>query len=159
MRMTPIARQRVYRSVSTTRVALFCTVALVVFVAAAAMATPGRDQIAWSVGAVCLLVLTWRAWQWGVVVEDDGVKVVGSLISKRIAWDDIDRFEIRPFQQRPYTGYVAVRSRNRPIPIIAISAAGLPKRRDDCHRRQVQEPIDQLNEALEHWRTNHRQTA
>jgi hypothetical protein len=40
----------------------------------------------------------------------------------------------------------------RVIPILGIGAAGRPKRKDELHRLQVQEPIDRLNEVLVDWR-------
>lgn len=142
---------RTYRSISATRGAVFATVLLVVFIIIAVV--PGKGQVVGFIFAPLWLIGTWRVWHLGVEVEDDGVKVVGVLISKRIAWGEIDHFEVRPWQRYPYQGHVVMKN-GRVIPILGIGAAGRPKRRDEIHRLQVQEPIDRLNGVLADWNKN-----
>ncbi len=139
----------VYRSVSTTRAAVFATAGLVGFIVIAAL--PGRGEIVGYIFAPVFFLVATRWWRLGVHVETHGVKVVGSLLSKRIAWEEIDRFEVRPWLRYPYQGYVVLTG-GRAVPILGIGAAGRPKSKDQRHRRQAQEPIDRLNEALAQWR-------
>lgn len=141
------AGARVYRSASATRGAVFSTVVLVGLVALALV--PGRGEVVGYVFAPLWLIWTWRSWQVGVHVETGGVKVVGALASRRIAWEEIDCFDVRPWLRYPYTGYVVLTGARRPIPVMGITTAGGESER---HRGQAQEPIDHLNEALAEWR-------
>jgi hypothetical protein len=120
--------------------------ALVVVLAA----VPGPAEAVGYVFAPLWLIATWRGWRLGVHVEADGVKVVGFFASKRVPWNDIDRFELRPWQRYPYVGHVVLSGPRSAIPIAAITTAGGA---NDRHRRQAQEPIDRLNEALARWRS------
>lgn len=146
------AHRRVYRSTTTVHGAVFATIVLVGLIVLAAV--PGRGQIAGYIFAPLWLIVTWRAWRWGVAIEDGGVKVIGSLISRRFSWDEIDHFAVKPWQRYPYQGHVIMKN-GRAVPIFGIGAAGRPKRRDEHHRLQVQEPIDRLNELLAGWRQAH----
>jgi hypothetical protein len=137
--------QRVYRSVSTTRGALCATGLLVGLIVLASV--PGKAQIVGYIFAPVWTIGTWRTWRVGVHVQDNGVKVVGALVSKRIAWEEIDHFEVRPWLRYPYQGHVILKS-GRAIPILGLGAAGRPKGRDEHHRQQVQGPVDRLNEVL-----------
>jgi fatty acid desaturase len=75
------------------RGAVFATVVLVAFIILAAV--PGKGQVVGYIFAPLWLIGTWRVWHLGVAVEDDGVKVIGVLVSKKIAWEEIDHFEVR----------------------------------------------------------------
>lgn len=146
-------RPRVYRSASAIYGALLATAALAGAIAIAVV--PGRGEIVGYIFAPIALAFAWRAWRWGVHIETDGVKVVGSFVSKRVTWEEIDHFDVRPWQRYPYQGHVVLKN-GRPIPIFGISA-GRPE--SERHRRQAQEPIDRLNEALEQWRATHPRAA
>jgi hypothetical protein len=143
-------RSRIYRSVSTTRGAVFVTAVLIGLIALCAV--PGRAQVVGYIFTPIWLVGTWRVWRLGVHIEAGGIRVVGSLFSRKVAWKDIDHFEVRPWLRYPYQGHVVLRGGRAPIPILAISAGG---RKNELHLRQVQEPIDRLNEALADWRDDH----
>jgi hypothetical protein len=136
MRMTkvnaPQNHSHIYRSISTTR------------------------------GAVCstaILIVRLRSRSSPGVVRSSAtsVKVVGSPFSKRIRWEELERFEVRPWQRYPYQGCVVLLS-GHAIPILGIGAAGRPRSRDQRHRWQVQKPIDHLNEVLANWRETHTDT-
>lgn len=135
------------RSVSTRRAAASATVVLVGLVVLAAV--PGRAEIEGYVFAPLWLIVTWRAWRLGVHVEHDGVKIVNFVVSKRVAWGDIDHFELRPWGNYPYRGYVILDGGHEPIPLVGI---GAPRPKNERHRRQAQAPIDRLNNALAGWR-------
>lgn len=137
--------RRIYRSTTTVHGAVFAMIVLVGLIVLAAV--PGRGQIVGYIFAPLWLIVTWRAWRWGVAIEDGGVKVIGSLISKRFSWEEIDHFKVRPWQREPYHGHVVLKS-GRLVPIWGLGVARLSKRRDEHHRLQVQEPIDRLTELL-----------
>ncbi len=135
-----------YRSVSTLRGALFATALVPAGIAIAVFA--GRAApVGYVLAPLGALLAVW-AWRAGVHVEHDGVKVVG-IISRRVPWKDIDRFDVRPWQSYPYTGYVVLTGTRPPLPIMAITTAG---GKTEQHRLQAQKPIDELNDALETWR-------
>lgn len=112
-------------------------------------AVPGRAQVAGYIFAPLSAICVWRFWNLGVHVEDNGVLVVSPILSRRVPWAEIDCFEVRPWLQYPYPGYVVLQGDRAPIPIMAIGA-GRPE--NERHRLQAQEPIDRLNEALAEWR-------
>jgi hypothetical protein len=137
----------VYRSVATLHGAWSATVVLIGVIILAAI--PGREQIAGCVLAPLWLLATWRAWRMGVYLEAGGVKVVGALISRRLAWEEVERFEVRAWHRYPYTGYVVLRDARPAIPLKAITTGG---GKNERHQHQAQAPIDQLNEALAAWK-------
>lgn len=57
---------------------------------------PGKAQLAGVILAPVMLLLTWRSWSTGIRVDDKGVKVVTTLLSKRFPWSYVDHFEVRP---------------------------------------------------------------
>jgi hypothetical protein len=141
------ASSGLYRAESTTRAAAFTTAVLVGLIVLAVV--PGRAEIAGYIFAPLWLVATWRAWRLGVHVEADGVRVVGFLGSKRVAWEDVDHFEVRPWGKYPYVGYIVLTGARMPVTIVGITTAG---GKTDRHRLQAQVPIDRLNGALAEWR-------
>jgi hypothetical protein len=138
----------VYRSVSAVYGALPVTAASAGLVIAAIV--PGRGELAGVILAPLFFVIAWRMWLLGVHVEADGVRVVGIVASKRVPWEEIDRFEVRQWQRYPYVGHVVLNSGRAAIPIVAITTTG--PRGKEWTRRQAQAPVDRLNEALADWR-------
>ncbi|HZE04156.1 MAG TPA: hypothetical protein VE127_02965 [Solirubrobacteraceae bacterium] len=111
---------------------------------------PGKGQIVGYIFAPLAAVCTWRVWNLGVHVEANGIKVVGSLVSRRVAWEEIDCFDVQPWLRNPFQGYVVLRGSGSPIPILAISGGGMGS--DEARRLRAQTLIDALNELLEEWR-------
>jgi hypothetical protein len=99
--------------------------------------------------AACSCIRLWRS---GARVEPDAVVIVGYLMSRRVPWSDIERFEVRPNGQWPYAGFLIRRSSSRPLLISALAAAGRPKSKLDDRRQAVQGSIDELNKVLEESR-------
>jgi hypothetical protein len=121
------------------------------FVGAVVVAVvPGKGQLVGYIFAPLFAVMTWRAWTLGVHVEADGIKVVGSILTKRVPWGDIDHFEVRPWLRYPYQGHVIFRGDRSPMPILAIGGGGTGS--DETRRQRAQKLIDPLNELLEEWR-------
>ena len=94
-------------------------------------------------------LLGWRAWVDGIHVDTDGVTVAGFLVSRRVAWNDIDHFAVLPLGDYPWVGHMVLRD-GRKLGTYGIGAPGRPQR--DRYRLQVQEPVDERNAALEQWR-------
>ena len=88
----------------------------------------------------CFAVLAWRQWNLGAHVGERGVKLVSYLLSTRVPWRDIDRFEVRPWYRYPCIGHL-VKCNGRALPITGIGAS----RR---HRGAAQAVVDELNDAL-----------
>jgi len=131
-----------YRSVSTVRAATGSAAGTAIF---AVVAVTGNAHLAGGIIAAILLLATWRMWTAGVRTEHSGVKIVGFLVTKRVAWDDIDHFAVLPLGRYPWVGHVLLRD-GRDLPCLAISAASRP--RTERRRLQVQRPIDALNAQL-----------
>jgi hypothetical protein len=144
-------RPRLYRSPSALHAAELATAVLIGVLVLAIV--PGRAQVVGYIFAPLWAAATWRAWRLGVHIRPDGITVAGALLSKRIAWRDIDRFEVRPWLRYPYQGHVVLKDERTSIPILAISSR---RPKSERHRRQVQDPVDGLNEALARWRKAHR---
>jgi hypothetical protein len=106
-------------------------------------------RVVGAVSAALFGLMTWRAWVSGIHVEEDGVKVVGFLVSRRVAWKDIDHFAVLPLGNYPWVGHVVLRDGHQ-FGTYGIAAPGRPRR--ERFRLQVQEPVDQLNAELERWR-------
>lgn len=108
---------------------------------------PGRAQPVGYIFAPLCALLTWRLWMLGAHVEPAGVKVVGYLFSKRTPWEEIDRFEVQPFQNYPYAGHIILRNGDeRLIPGLEV---GRPK--TERGRQKVQQKVDELNRELADW--------
>lgn len=137
--------RRTYRSVSTRRWAIGATVVTVGFCVLAAV--PGGGQTAGLVLAPVFLLLTWRTWVVGIHVTADGVQVVGFLVSRRFRWDEVDHFAVLPLGGYPYVGHVVLHD-GRKIGTYGIGAPGRPKSKAVQFRRQVQQPVDELNQLL-----------
>lgn len=145
------SQHRVYRSVSTLRGALFATALMPCGIVLAVLG--GRAAIVgYALAPLGALMAAW-AWRAGVHVHCDGVKIVG-ILSRKVRWEDIERFEVRPWQRYPFTGYVVLSGGGRAIPIMAITTAGGDTHE---HRAQAQKPIDELNALLEQWRVRQRE--
>jgi hypothetical protein len=112
----------------------------------------GKGQIVGLIFGVPWLLLTLRAWSTGVHVDANGVKVVGFLLSKRVAWDSIDHFAVSPAGSSPYVGHIIRRDGRPPMPIVGLASAGRPKSKLERFRLQAQEPVDELNRVLGDWR-------
>lgn len=137
--------RRVYRSISTVRAATGCSVATIGFCVLAAV--PGSSQGLGFVLAPLCLLMAWRAWAAGIHVTADGIKVVGFLLSRRFRWEEIDHFAVMPLGGYPYVGHVVLRD-GRHVGTYGIGAPGRPKAKAEQFRRQVQRPVDELNQIL-----------
>jgi len=141
-----IQHRRVYRSVGTARWAGWLSVATIGFAAVGAI--PGPAQIFSGICAIAMAILTWRYWNVGVHVEVDGLKLVRILGSTRVPWNAIDRFEVMPRGIYPYTGHLLRTDGQRPEPVFGLGAPARPESRLDEFRRQVEAPVDELNQVL-----------
>jgi hypothetical protein len=135
---------RLYRSVSTVRAAVGLTAVVIVF-GALAVVGPERGRVAGGIAAAILLLAAWRVWIAGIRTEQRGIKIVAFLVTRRVAWDDIDHFAVLPLGQWPWVGHAVLRDGHR-LPCLAISAAARP--RSERRRLQVQGPVDALNAQL-----------
>jgi hypothetical protein len=100
-----------------------------------------RAPLVGSVFAVLALLLAWRIFSAGVYLDTDAVKVVGFIRSWRVAWPDVERFDLRREGRRNVA--VLVRTREHlPVPILALSGGS-----------GVQRWVDELNERLTEWRS------
>jgi Bacterial PH domain len=107
-----------------------------------AVFVPGKADIAGIVWAPVWAVGSWRAWHRGLRVGDSGVTVVGLLVSRRIAWSDIEEFALLPAGRYPIVGHV-VRTRGRAaVPIMGIIGS---RGRPQTAQRQIDELNDQLS--------------
>lgn len=97
--------------------------------------------------APLFLLMTWRIWVTGIHVEASGIKVVGFLLSRRFSWQEIDHFAVLPLGGYPYVGHVVLRS-GRQVGTYGIGAPGRPQSKAEQFRRQVQGPVDELNQLL-----------
>jgi Bacterial PH domain len=109
-------------------------------------------EVAGYVWAPLFALGAWRMSRLGAHVDDAGVKVVGFLTSRRIAWPDIDHFEVSPAGRYPYVGQV-VRTSGRPS--VTIMGISTPRGKTEKHRLEAQAPIDGLNDELANWRARH----
>lgn len=116
--------RRIVRSISSTRAAVGATLAVAGLVALAVV--PGNAQIVGWIFLPFWLLFTWRAWMLGMHIEDEGVKVVGVLLSRQVAWADIDRFEVSPLGGYPYVGHVVLRD-GRQFGTFGIAAPAGPR--------------------------------
>jgi len=107
----------------------------------------GRAQVVGYIFASLLLVMVGRGLLVGVHVSSLGVKVVGFVSTRRVSWEDVDRFEAKPAGGYPYVGYL-VRKQGRPIVIVGISTGGAAT---EAHRLEAQRPVAQLNQMLREW--------
>jgi hypothetical protein len=112
---------------------------------------PGRAQVGGYVGAPLFALCAWRAWQMGAHVDDGGVKVVGFLFSRHVAWADIERFAVMPAGRYPYVGHI-MRFHGPPVIVMAISTS---RGKTEKHRLEAQQPIDELNGLLAQWQCGH----
>jgi hypothetical protein len=131
------------RSVSTLRSAICSSVATLACVALAVI--PGKAQVVGIALVGLFLLVTWRLWTAGIRVEVNSIKVVGLLRSRRVAWNEIDRFTVAPFAGYRYVGHVVLRD-GTDIGCLGIAAATRPN--GPRHQAQVQHPIDHLNRIL-----------
>jgi hypothetical protein len=106
--------------------------------------TGGRGKIAALVGAVLLFLLAWRLWMAGIRVGSDGVKVVTVFLSRRVSWDEVDRFAVLPLGRFPYVGYVVLRD-GRKFGTFGLSTSS---RQTEANRLRVQRSVDDLNQVL-----------
>lgn len=101
----------------------------------------------WAADAGIVALLTLAApfiFRIGVRVDDDGIRVMNMLTSKRFRWNDIDRFELAPAGVYPFAGHVILKS-GRDIPIIAIT---VPRFLTERLKPGAEKPIDELNALL-----------
>ena len=138
-------RPRVYRTGGAFAGAVLMTAITAATVVLALV--PGRAEAVGYVFAPLCAIATWRAWNWGVHVGTNGVKVCAQFFAKHIAWADIDRFALLPAGRYAFVGHVVRKDGHRPVMILAINADA----------RRAQEPIDLLNQALDEWRREHAQ--
>lgn len=113
---------------------------------------PWAAQDVGFVFAPLCLVLTWRFWIWGVHIEPNGPKVCGLVVTRHVAWADVDRFAVLPAGRYPYVGQLIRKGHQPPIVILAISSSG---GETEGARGRAQGPVDQLNEILTEWRQAH----
>jgi hypothetical protein len=96
-------KPRTVRSVSTLRWGVISPVVTLGFIALAVFSSNG-GRVVGAVFAALFIVMTWRVWVTGIRVEEDGIKVVGVLVSRRVAWRDIDHFAVLPLGNYPWVG-------------------------------------------------------
>ncbi len=143
-------KPRRYRARGVWRAGLLADVTCVCF-AVLAVVGSGRAHVAGGVAAALFFAWSFPAWRAGLYVYADGVKVCGIVLSKRVPWSDIERFEVRAAGNWPYVGFIVRRGGRRPISIAALSTPGWPKSRFETFRARVQGPVDELNQLLAQW--------
>jgi len=80
----------------------------------------------------------------GIRVGSDGVKVVTAFLSRRVSWDEVDRFAVLPLGRFPYVGYVVLRD-GRKFGTFGLSTSS---RQTEANRLRVQRSVDDLNQVL-----------
>lgn len=80
----------------------------------------------------------------GVRVGEHGVRVVTILRTHRLAWGEIERFDLAPAGRYPFAGRVVLKS-GRTIPIEGIT---VPRYATERMMPRAQKPIDELNGLL-----------
>jgi hypothetical protein len=98
--------------------------------------------------AAIVLLMAWRMWHTGIQVRTEGVRVVTLLLSRRVAWEDIDHFAVLPLGRYPYVGFVVLRS-GRKFGTFGLSTSTWA---GEQGRANIQRPVDALNKALADWR-------
>lgn len=147
MRMDASAtNRRVYRAVGTTWAAVGGAGGAVIFAAVAWHA--GRGQAVTIAAAAVLVLMAWRFWNAGIHVLPEGVKVATVFLSRKVAWEDIDRFAVMPLGRYPYVGYVVLHD-GRKFGTFGLSTSA---RKTEKNRLQIQGLTNALNEALAQWR-------
>jgi hypothetical protein len=131
---------RVYRSVGTFWGAIALTVGGAVFLVVGV--TGGRGRIAAFVIGALLLLAAWRMWVAGIRVDAEGVTVGTFLLSRRVSWQDVDRFAVMPLGRYPYVGFVVLRDGRKFGTFGLATSVGKSERK----RLEVQRPIDELNQ-------------
>lgn len=147
------AKGMVYRTAGTVRGAFWVTAFAVIATVLAVI--PGTTQVVGLIFFAPFWLWAVRLWRAGVRVGGEGIVVCGVVASKRIAWAEIDRFEIQPRGRWPFVGFIVFRDGRRPLPVSSLSTPGQPKSRWPEFREQVAVQVSALNAILaEHCEAN-----
>lgn len=103
----------------------------------------GRVAVSGYVFAPLCTLMTLRAGLRGIRIDDRGVVASGWLVSKRVPWENIDRFELRPIGRTPYVAHVIRTGGGPPIGVLAIYGSAAEPSLDAAQR-----VIDDLNREL-----------
>jgi|SRR5579863_1718027 len=140
-----MGHRRVYRTTGVLAVGVF--LALAVSAACAVDALLSTQTKYWAIdGAlpaavwVCLLITS----RVGVHVETDGVRIVNAFRTRRLRWDDIERFELAPAGIYPFAAHAVLKD-GSDIPIGGIT---VPRFATTRLKPRAQEPIEELNALL-----------
>ncbi|MEA2210431.1 MAG: hypothetical protein QOF83_379 [Solirubrobacteraceae bacterium] len=139
---TSLASRGHYRSASTAWSALAALASGLVFVVLAVVNS--RGQAAALVVAGVMFLLTWRAWTAGIHIEEDGVRIVGVFVSRRVGWDDIDHFAVLPLSRYPYSAHVVLRNEHK-LGTLGLATSPDPS---EMSRLRIQQAVDELNRIL-----------
>jgi hypothetical protein len=94
--------------------------------------------------AVWLLLIACRS---GVIADESGVLVLGAFTSRRVAWEDIDRFVFAPSLARASYGATIVQVQLRDghrVPIPALTAATTTNR---GHARRCLDALETMRDS------------
>jgi hypothetical protein len=111
-------------------------------------AHPGARWIMLPAAAVMLLG-AWRGWVSGIGVDDDGLRVVQVLSTKRVAWSDIDHCELRRLGENPFVAYLVLTD-GQALPTVGLSSVGAGRGITPLAetKRDVQDKVDALNQII-----------
>ncbi len=102
-----------------------------------------------SAAITCFMAtLTWTMWRLGVHVKPDYVIVVGIWRSSKINWDDIERFEVRRWNQYRNVGWVVRNPPLSPVHILGIGEGNRSLGGASAPRQRAQDLVDELNRIL-----------
>lgn len=138
-------KPRVYRLKRIVFFAVFTAAIACVFLAPTVVS--GEAQVASLVFACVFALLTVRLSMLGAHVGIKGVKIVGPLASRTVAWEEIDRFVDLPFQRYPHAVHVVLRSGQEAL----IPGLDIGRFEGERGRLKIQEMVDKLNQELADW--------
>jgi len=94
------------------------------------------------------IVMMWRGYNLEVHIRSDGVKVQHWIGSHTLSWDEIDRFDVSPFEKYPYVGHVILKNGKEVISL----GLSTPHKKNASY---VQVPVAELNALLDERRHAH----
>jgi hypothetical protein len=143
----PLGHRRVYRTGAL--LVAFTMTAVGAGFAVAAVSSPNARVFA-AAWAALSFVWAWRSLMVGIYVEQNGVKVLGFLKTKHVAWADIDRFAVMPMGNYRFVGHIVLRDGRPPMSIWSLAVGNRPD--PEAKRLRVQRQVDELNQVLAQWR-------